>query len=75
MVPLSNKQLLGIAAIAVAVGAWSFAAPGDAHGLLFRRHYGSVGSTAPEVDPGALGSVVALAMGGLAVLSDKLRRR
>ena len=30
---------------------------------------------APEVDPGTLGSAIALAMGGLAVLNDKRRRR
>ena len=30
---------------------------------------------APEVDPGTLGGAIALAMGGLAVFSDKLRRR
>jgi hypothetical protein len=29
----------------------------------------------PEVDPSTLGSAIALAMGGVAVLADKLRRR
>ena len=29
----------------------------------------------PEIDPGTLSSAIALAMGGLAVLGDKLRRR
>jgi hypothetical protein len=31
--------------------------------------------TAPEIDPGTVSNAIALAMGGLAVLSDKLRRR
>ena len=31
--------------------------------------------TAPEIDPGTVSSAIALAMGGLAVLSDKIRRR
>jgi hypothetical protein len=31
--------------------------------------------TAPEIDPGTVSSAIALAMGGLAVLSDKFRRR
>jgi len=30
---------------------------------------------APEVDPSTVSSALALAMGGLAVLGDKLRRR
>lgn len=33
------------------------------------------GREAPEVDPSTISSAIALAMGGLAVLSDKLRRR
>lgn len=31
--------------------------------------------SAPEIDPGTVSNAIALAMGGLAVLSDKLRRR
>lgn len=30
---------------------------------------------APEIDPGTISSAIALAMGGWAVLGDKLRRR
>jgi hypothetical protein len=30
---------------------------------------------APEVDPSTISSVIALAMGGMAVLGDKFRRR
>jgi hypothetical protein len=30
---------------------------------------------APEIDPNTISSAIALAMGGLAILSDKLRRR
>jgi hypothetical protein len=30
---------------------------------------------APEVDPSTLSSAIALAMGGVAILCDKLRRR
>jgi hypothetical protein len=31
--------------------------------------------TAPEIDPSTVSSAIALAMGGLAVLKDKIRRR
>lgn len=31
--------------------------------------------SAPEIDPGTISNAIALAMGGLAVLGDKLRRR
>ena len=33
------------------------------------------GREAPEIDPSTVSSAIALAMGGLAVLSDKIRRR
>lgn len=32
------------------------------------------GGAAPEIDPSALGSAIALVMGGIAVLSDRFRR-
>ncbi len=38
-------------------------------------HFRTPPQGAPEVDPSTLGSAIALAMGGLAVLGDKLRRR
>ena len=58
-------------AIAAAAVVASIATPDAAH-AWFSDHYSN---SAPEVDPSTLGSAIALAMGGLAVLGDKLRRR
>jgi Ni/Fe-hydrogenase subunit HybB-like protein len=57
-------------ALAVGFAALSIVMP-DAADAFFRRRYRG----APEVDPSTLSSAIALAMGGLAVLGDKLRRR
>jgi len=54
-------------ALAVALAALSVAMP-DAADAFFHQ-------SAPEVDPSTLSGAIALAMGGLAVLGDKLRRR
>ncbi len=70
----TKKQLLSIAAVATAIMAYSFATPDSAHAWLF-HHYTYPDRAAPEVDPSTISSVVALALGGLAVLGDKLRRR
>jgi hypothetical protein len=56
--------------LAVALAAVSIAMPGSADAFFHRQYNG-----APEVDPSTLSSAIALAMGGLAVLGDKLRRR
>ena len=70
----TNKQLLSIAAIAAAFLAVSFATPDSAHAWFWDwNKYPQRG--APEVDPSTISSVVALALGGFAVLGDKLRRR
>ena len=66
-----EQQLLGIAGIAAALVAYTFATPDSAHA----RFYYNPPRGAPEVDPSTISSVVALALGGFAVLGDKLRRR
>ena len=71
---VSKKQLLSIAAIATAILAYSIATPDSAHAWLF-HHYTYPNRAAPEVDPSTISGVVALALGGFAVLGDKLRRR
>ena len=70
---VSTKKLLGVVAIAAAVFDVSFATPDSAHAWLF--HFYKPGRSAPEVDPSTISSIVALALGGFAVLGDKLRRR
>ena len=65
----TKTQFRFTVALAVALAALSIAMP-DAADAFFHRTYG-----APEVDPSTLSSAIALAMGGLAVLGDKLRRR
>jgi len=65
-----RTQLLSPIAIAVAFILASAAMP-DTADAWFKRPSGG----APEVDPSTLSSAIALAMGGLAVLGDKLRRR
>jgi len=65
------KQLLSISAAAAAILAVSIVAPSSANAFWFWDQ----GRGAPEVDPSTLGSALALAMGGLAVLGDRLRRR
>jgi hypothetical protein len=67
----THKQFLTTIAIAAAVlVAWT-AMPDSAQAFYFHRP----NRGAPEVDPGTISSAIALAMGGLAVLADKLRRR
>jgi hypothetical protein len=65
-----RTQLLSTIAIAGAFILASAASPETAN-AWFRQPSGG----APEVDPSTLSSAIALAMGGLAVLGDKLRRR
>lgn len=64
-----RTQLLSTIAIAGAFILASAASPETAN-AWYRPSRG-----APEVDPSTLSSAIALAMGGLAVLGDKLRRR
>ncbi|MEO6028177.1 MAG: hypothetical protein ABIR79_15035 [Candidatus Binatia bacterium] len=65
-----RTRLLSTIAIAAAFILASAAMPDTAHAWFHRPSRG-----APEVDPSTLSSAIALAMGGLAVLGDKLRRR
>lgn len=68
----TKTQFLTTLALAAAMVAASTVMPEAAH-AHFPWDYTPRG--APEVDPSTLGSAIALALGGLAVLGDKLRRR
>ncbi len=62
-------------------------APTPAHADVWCWLFGGCGSggnasqqtspnrSTPEIDPGALGSAIALALGGAALLTDRVRRR
>jgi hypothetical protein len=67
---MTKTQIRFTLGLAVALAAVSIAMP-NAADAFFHRPY----NNAPEVDPSTLSSAIALAMGGLAVLGDKLRRR
>ena len=67
----TRAQLIGVITIASAFVVATTVTPETASAFFFYRPTRG----APEVDPGTLGSAIALALGGLAVLSDKLRRR
>ena len=66
---------LGFSAFALTL---SLATPTPSHALLCLLS-GSCGAQsggeAPEIDPSALGSAIALVIGGAAMLSDKFRNR
>lgn len=66
----TKKQLIGTIALGAAFVAASTLIPDTAHAWWWDRTPG-----APEIDPSSLGSAIALALGGWAVLSDKLRGR
>lgn len=72
---LTNKQFFSIVAVAVvALTVMSIAMPEAAEAFWSwkkRRPARQV----PEIDPGTISNAIALAAGGLAVLSNKLRRR
>lgn len=59
---------LGFAALALVTPSVSHA------GLLDILPRGGNGGGAPEIDPSALGSAIALIMGGTAMLTDRLRK-
>jgi hypothetical protein len=65
-----RTQLISTIAIVAAFMLASSVMPETASAFYQRPRGG-----APEVDPSTLSSAIALAMGGLAVLGDKLRRR
>ena len=65
-----RMQLISTIALAAAFMVAASVMPETADAFVRRPRGG-----APEVDPSTLSSAIALAMGGLAVLSDKLRRR
>ncbi len=69
----TNKRFISTIAIAAALLAFWVAMPETASAFWWDKPRGGQG--APEVDPSTIGSAIALAMGGLAVLTDKLRRR
>jgi hypothetical protein len=72
---LTNKQFFSLIAVAVVTFmVMSIAMPETADAFFW--HWKKKPTRgAPEIDPGSLSSAIALAMGGLAVLTDKLRRR
>lgn len=70
----TKKQIITIA-IAAALMAASTLMPEAADANGYRRPRHTRTNSAPEVDPSTVSSALALAVGGLAVLSDKLRRR
>lgn len=68
---------LGFSALALTL---SLVTPEPSHALLCGllpcgNPSGGGGGSAPEIDPSALGSAIALVIGGAAMLGDKLRRR
>jgi hypothetical protein len=65
----TRTHLFSTVALAAAFMLVSAAMPESAH-AWFTPPRG-----APEVDPSTISSVIALAMGGMAVLGDKFRRR
>ena len=65
---LTRTQLITVITIAAAFVVAMAVTPDTASAIVTRP-------SAPEVDPGTIASAVALAIGGLAVLTDKLRRR
>lgn len=69
----TNKRFICTIAIGAALLAFSFAMPETASAFFWERPYGGQG--APEVDPSTISSALALAVGSLAVLTDKLRRK
>jgi hypothetical protein len=70
----TRTQLLSTIAIAAAFLLASVAMPETADAWIWWNRNPPTNG-APEVDPSTLSSAIALAMGGLAVLGDKLRRR
>ena len=52
---------------------WLFGGCGDGRGVTHES--AAPEQAAPEIDPGALASAIALAAGGAAMLSDRVRRR
>ena len=62
--------LLGLAAFAL-----TLLEPNTAHALFgLLEPLDGGGGGAPEIDPSALGSAIALVMGGAAMLTDRFRR-
>ena len=65
---------LGFSAFALTL---SLLTPEQSHALCFLGICGpetGSGGSAPEIDPSALGSAIALVSGGAAMLSDRFRR-
>jgi hypothetical protein len=68
------KKLLPLLALAAVT--FTIVAPHPAHALLDLGNLlpDGGGGDAPEIDPSALGSAIALVMGGAAMLTDRVRR-
>lgn len=83
---LGGRALVSTRALFAAVGL-SLLAPMPAHAdiwcAIFNVGCGGGGTTtqsstdrdAPEIDPGALANAIALAVGGAAIVRDRVRRR
>ena len=83
---IRTRMTLASRAAALAV-VLSAVAPASAHADMWCWLFGSCGGSShasqqtspnrstPEIDPGALASAIALAVGGAALLSDRVRRR
>lgn len=69
----TKTQFITGIAIAAALVAASTVMPDSAQAFWWNNYTPPRG--APEVDPSTVSSAIALALGGLAVLGDKLRRR
>jgi hypothetical protein len=59
----------------LALAAFALLTPSVSHAGLFDiLDGGSTGGGAPEIDPSALGSAIALVIGGAAMLTDRFRK-
>lgn len=67
----TRTQMIFSVALAAAFMLASAVMPETADAFWWKKP----GNQAPEIDPSTISSAIALAMGGLAVLSDKIRRR
>ncbi len=70
----TKNQIISTIGIAAAFVAASTLMP-DTASAWWWEHPRTPGNGAPEVDPSTISSAIALAVGGWAVLSDKLRGR
>jgi hypothetical protein len=67
---MKKLLLLGLAAFALV----SIVTPISANAIDLGNLLPKEGGGAPEIDPSSIGSAIALVMGGLAMLGDRIRR-